>query len=86
MTNLGMVAYSMILAELADLSTLKLFEKDGFMSTRFSCSTNVWNVQATKDFLDKHYTKIADPCKRIRKGYTMNAMDDFDWESELSLK
>ncbi len=86
-----MVAYSMILAELADNSKqtyppLKLFEKDGFMSTRFSCSTNVWNVQATKDFLDKHYTKIADPCKRIRKGYTMNAMDDFDWESELSLK
>ena len=91
MSHLNMVGFGgYILAELADnckltYPNLTLYEKDGFIETNFACSTNVWNVQATKDFLTKYYTKIEDPSKRIQKGYTMNSMDDFDWESELSL-
>ena len=90
MSNLGMTGYGIILAELGDDCKLtyptdfKLYEKDGFVETNFACSTNVWNVQATKDFLKRHYTDIEDSSKRIQKGYTMNSMDDFDWESELS--
>ena len=86
--KIGFGGYS--LAELADncnltYPNLTLYQKDGCIETSFACSTNVWDVQATKDFLNKHYTQIEDPSMRIMKGYTMMSGDDFDWESELSM-
>ena len=87
LSNIGAISNFFSLAEFADgckitYPNLTMVKEDGSVTTAFACSSNVWALQSTKDFLDKYYTK-AKVEDRITAGFLMNSMDEFYWQDVL---